>query len=93
MVVWPRIVVLLTTFQSALASHVQTGYVVNAASEANYSSEPLGHAVCDNTCTGDPQKANPFWVNDGICDDGGPGHFWADCDWGTDCDDCKPRDG
>jgi hypothetical protein len=57
-----------------------------------------GHAICENTCLGtaagrDNDDNSTVWVSDGICDDGGPGAFTAACDWGTDCDDCDPRDG
>ena len=31
--------------------------------------------------------------SDGVCDDGGPGSEWADCPYGTDCQDCGPRCG
>jgi len=30
-------------------------------------------------------------VNDGVCDDGGPGSEFSDCDYGYDCQDCCPR--
>jgi hypothetical protein len=39
---------------------------------------------CTNTC------AEAF---DDICDDGGPGALYSNCDLGTDCADCGPRDG
>jgi hypothetical protein len=38
---------------------------------------------CTNTCG---------WASDGVCDDGGTGSTWDDCDLGTDCDDCGPRE-
>jgi len=81
----------LLTLRSALAGHgTQDGPTV-ISTPVDYSTLPLGHPVCENTCTG--TSGNVLWVGDGICDDGGPGHFFSDCDWGTDCDDCKPRDG
>ena len=30
-------------------------------------------------------------LNDGDCDDGGPGSDYDECDYGTDCSDCGPR--
>ena len=42
---------------------------------------PMGGA-CENTCA---------TANDGECDDGGPGHLYALCPLGTDCNDCGPR--
>ena len=51
-------------------------------------------ATCEDSCrdptTGEP---NGDWVRDGICDDGGPGHYYSDCALGTDCEDCEVRDG
>ena len=59
----------------------------------NHTTAPIpGHAICENTCLGAADNST-VWVSDGICDDGGPGAFSAACDWGTDCDDCDPRDG
>ena len=59
----------------------------------NHTATPIpGHAICENTCLGTADNST-VWVSDGICDDGGPGAFSAACDWGTDCDDCDPRDG
>ena len=57
-----------------------------------------GHAICENTCLGEAADGNndsnnTDFVSDGICDDGGPGAYYSDCDWGTDCNDCDPRDG
>ena len=34
----------------------------------------------DNSC--------PYYANDGVCDDGGPGSQHSDCATGTDCTDC-----
>ena len=46
---------------------------------------------CTDACT-----ATDFgipYVGDGVCDDGGPGSVTNDeCDFGTDCTDCGPRD-
>ena len=39
---------------------------------------------CENVCT---------YPADGYCDDGGVGSQYADCDLGTDCDDCGSRSG
>ena len=44
--------------------------------------EPLTVEVCENTC---------FWDNDSECDDGGPGHQYDVCQFGTDCLDCGLR--
>lgn len=43
---------------------------------------PMTPGQCTNTC--------PYFGN-GICEDGGPGSQSADCDHGTDCDDCGWR--
>jgi len=32
-------------------------------------------------------------LSDGDCDDGGPGSEYHMCEWGSDCEDCGPRDG
>jgi hypothetical protein len=39
--------------------------------------------ICENTC---------LWAGDGECDDGGPGADWDLCEYGTDCQDCGPRE-
>ena len=64
----------------------------------NHTDPIPGHAICENTCLGeaadgDNDSNNTVWLSDGICDDGGPGAYYTGCDWGTDCDDCDPRDG
>ena len=41
--------------------------------------------MCENTCLKAPR--------DGVCDDGGPGHNYIECELGTDCADCGPRAG
>jgi hypothetical protein len=33
----------------------------------------------------------PTYASDGICDDGGPGAKYPDCQYGTDCADCGVR--
>ena len=47
-----------------------------------------------------PREGGPDdYVNNGVCDDGGPGSedpmaeggYRSSCDWGTDCADCGPR--
>jgi len=42
--------------------------------------------VCLNTC----DNKNTF-INDGVCDDGGPGYEFDSCTLGTDCADCGNR--
>jgi len=42
-----------------------------------------GEGGCTNTC---------LYPSDLICDDGGEGSHTDQCDFGTDCDDCGPRD-
>ena len=37
---------------------------------------------CSNSC---------FWAFDGVCDDGGTGAVYDDCNYGTDCADCGSR--
>ena len=44
---------------------------------------PVGNQVCSDSCQ---------FAGDGECDDGGPGAMYADCDFGSDCTDCGPRD-
>ena len=39
-----------------------------------------------NTC-----NRSCVWNDDGVCDDGGAGSTWNDCDYATDCDDCGTR--
>ena len=39
--------------------------------------------ICFDTCQ---------FANDGVCDDGGSGSAFFECDFGTDCSDCGPRD-
>ena len=41
--------------------------------------------MCENTCIQAPR--------DGVCDDGGPGNDYAECNLGTDCADCGARAG
>lgn len=43
------------------------------------------YLMCENTCS------NVNNINNGICDDGGPGYQYTQCVWGTDCEDCGPR--
>ena len=38
--------------------------------------------LCDDGCT---------LARNGVCDDGGPGAYYADCPFGTDCGDCGER--
>ena len=40
--------------------------------------------LCSNSC---------YWANDGVCDDGGHGAEYVECDLGSDCNDCGPRYG
>ena len=42
--------------------------------------------ACEDSCGTDN-----VWVNDGYCDDGGPGSDFSVCALGTDCGDCGPR--
>jgi hypothetical protein len=44
-----------------------------------------GATLCLDTC------GNGDWAGDGVCDDGGPGHDYAACSFGTDCSDCGVR--
>ena len=41
-----------------------------------------GQELCSNSC---------YWADDGVCDDGGHGAEYVECDLGTDCNDCGPR--
>ena len=49
-------------------------------------SVPAG-CLCSNSCIGAPQYAD-----DGICDDGGSGSQYGDCELGTDCNDCAKNE-
>jgi len=40
-------------------------------------------ALCSNACQ---------WAYDGECDDGGEGRYSSECQYGSDCGDCGPRD-
>ena len=40
------------------------------------------------TCSDD---SSCEYLNDGDCDDGGPGSDYSECEYGTDCSDCGPR--
>jgi len=53
--------------------------------QASPSPEP-STLLCAETCIGNPQ-----WASDGFCDDGGTGSAYTDCQYGTDCSDCGPR--
>jgi hypothetical protein len=39
-------------------------------------------STCNNSC---------MWSFDNVCDDGGAGSTWNECDYGTDCFDCGTR--
>ncbi|TXD39283.1 hypothetical protein FRC98_02465 [Lujinxingia vulgaris] len=41
-----------------------------------------GPALCESTC---------LTANDGVCDDGGAGAAFDNCEYGTDCNDCGER--
>ena len=41
-----------------------------------------GQQQCDDTCGG-------WFINNGECNDGGPGSEYSVCPYGTDCTDCK----
>ena len=41
------------------------------------------------TCVDDEEGC--AWLEDGVCDDGGPGSQYASCEYATDCSDCGPR--
>ena len=45
--------------------------------------------VCEDTCG--PAGQPGGFVDDGECDDGGPGADFSECPLGTDCTDCGPR--
>ena len=57
-----------------------------------FMSPPPAPKMCENTCLnpyGDDGKQH---IGNGLCQDGGVGAIGAQCDSGTDCDDCGPRD-
>ena len=39
--------------------------------------------VCEHPAASEPQTC--LSVNDGVCDDGGPGAEYSDCAYGNDC--------
>ena len=56
------------------------------------SGDGAGGAIGEPGCTClDTCPFDPLYVNDGTCDDSGPGSEFALCDFGTDCSDCGPR--
>lgn len=54
------------------------------------SSGPAAVEPSTPTCTNDSSSCRG--ISDGECNDGGPGAVWADCELGTDCDDCGASD-
>ena len=48
--------------------------------------------LCENTCTSPFGNGGPEHVGNGLCQDGHAGAIGAQCDLGTDCDDCGPRE-
>lgn len=65
----------------------KTGYICSFSECIEESEEGPGEdaseALCSNTCN---------YPGDGECDDGGVGSDYSVCAFGTDCDDCGPRD-
>jgi hypothetical protein len=53
-------------------------------SDTGAEDEPHVPETCINSCK---------YRDDGECDDGGPGAGYQFCEFGTDCNDCKPRHG
>ena len=49
-------------------------------------SPPTAPQVCENS------EDDCYWLNDGVCDDGGENSEYSDCKYGTDCNDCGSRD-
>ena len=48
--------------------------------------------VGSGTCADCQQTCSTDWLNDGECDDGGPGSSYSECPLGHDCADCGVRD-
>ena len=48
--------------------------------------------LCENTCTSPFGNGGPEHVGNGLCQDGHAGAIGAQCDLGTDCDDCGPQE-
>ena len=48
--------------------------------------------LCKNTCSSPFGNGGPQHVGNGLCQDGHTGAIGAQCDLGTDCDDCGPRE-
>ena len=49
----------------------------------------MNEVLCDDSCGG---FSGAYWyAGDGVCDDGGPGSDYANCELGTDCLDCPER--
>ena len=79
--VWSRLEpgeyeVIIRPYSSAIGAFVFTTELAEAQ-------EIEAGFLCTNTCR---------YAGDGDCDDGGPEHDYYLCDYGTDCEDCGPRD-
>ena len=47
--------------------------------------------LCKNTCDNPFGNGGPKFIGNGHCQDGHADAEGAQCDLGTDCDDCGPR--
>ena len=60
-----------------------------AASAPSSTPTPM---LCDNTCLSPFENGGSQYVGNGLCQDGHVGAIGAQCNLGTDCDDCGPRE-
>ena len=58
---------------------------------AGYIKGFVTEVYCDNYCLADPVTSSPRIFND-ICEDGASGAASSDCELGSDCNDCGPRE-
>ena len=83
------------------ASLIHCNEVGSGSGEAASGSDGVDECnVCSDLCTSgnsagavqdNLEQGFALFVNDGECQDGGPGAELTNCDYGTDCSDCGPR--
>ena len=66
-------------------------YVMTAAASSS-SFPPPPPVLCDNTCLNSYGTGGQQFINNRHCQDGHAGADGAQCNLGTDCDDCGPRE-
>ena len=66
-------------------------YVMTATASSS-SFPPPPPMLCDNTCLNSYGTGGQQFINNRHCQDGHAGADGAQCNLGTDCDDCGPRE-